>query len=214
MKLRLVDENGAEVDQPYEIRLPGWTEERYFAEAPEEGTYELVDGELIVHSPVNIHHQQIVGFLSFLLEGVVSKGSSGQVLSGPAVLRLRENLCREPDIFFVSRRRRPRVTEEYVDGPADFVIEVLSESSRTRDLKEKASDYAAAGVGEYWAVDPARREVTVHRLKGRAFEVRTVKDGRVESTAVPGYWVQVEWLWERPLPNKLECLRRLLGQSP
>ena len=36
MKLRLVDENGVEVAQPYEVRLPGWTEERYFAEAPEE----------------------------------------------------------------------------------------------------------------------------------------------------------------------------------
>ena len=93
-----------------------------------------------------------------------------------------------------------------------LVIEVLSESSRTRDLKEKASDYEAAGVREYWAVDPARREITVHRLEDRAFEVLTVKAGRVESTAVPGYWVRVEWLGQRPLPGKLESLRQLLGQ--
>ena len=91
-------------------------------------------------------------------------------------------------------------------------FQAAKESSRTRDLKEKASDYGAAGVREYWAVDPARREVTVHRLEGRAFEVRTAKEGRVESTAVPGYWFRLEWLGQRPLPGKLECLRQLLGE--
>ena len=86
MKLRLVDENGMEVAHPYEVRLPGWTEDRYFAEAPEEGFHEFKDGELVVHSPVSIEHQEIVGFLTFLLEGVVSRarawGSEPVLASG------------------------------------------------------------------------------------------------------------------------------------
>ena len=105
MSVHVIDEKGAELRGPYELRLPGWTEDRYFAEAPEQGFYEFKDGELIVHSPVNVEHQDVVGFLTFLLRGVASQGGLGKVVNGPGVLRLREDLDREPDIFFVSTER-------------------------------------------------------------------------------------------------------------
>lgn len=208
MKLRVVDENGVRVDEAYEVRLPGWTEERFFAEAPERGFCEFKDGELIMHSPVNIEHQRIVRFLTFLLNGVVSKRSSGEVFNGPGVFRPREGLLREPDILFVSNERLAGVREQYA-GAADFVIEVVSAGSRRRDLKEKAEEYEAAGVAEYWAVDPAAREVVVHGLEERRFSVRKVTRGRLESTAVPGFRIEVNWLWQRPLPSDFDCLREL-----
>ncbi len=224
MKLHVVDENGVAVRESYEVRLSGWTEERYFAEAPEQGFYEFKNGELIVHSAVNIEHQGIVRFLTFLLTGVVSKRSLGTLFNGPAVLRLRGDLCREPDIVFVSTAHLAGVTAQYVSGPADFVIEVVSEGGRARDLKEKAGEYEAAGVAEYWAVDPANREVVVHRrvvrttrgpdqqgLAEGAFEVTTAARGRLESAAVPGFRIEVDWLWQRPMPGEFDCLREVVG---
>ncbi len=211
MRLRLVYENGADVTEPYEVRLPGWTEDRYLAEAPEQGFYEFKDGALIVHSPVSIEHQDIVGFLTFLLRGVVSQRSLGKVFNGPGVLRLRENLLREPDLFFVATERLGIIEKDYVDGPADFVIEVISESGRLRDLEEKAREYEAADVPEYWVVDPAGSEVVVHRLENGAFQIEVVRGGRLASSRIPGFWIEVEWLWQRPLPGELECLHRLVG---
>ena len=212
MRLQVVDENGVAVREACEVRLSGWTEARFFGEAPEEGFCEFKDGELIVHSAVNIEHQEILRFLTFLLTGFVSRKSlGGKVLNGPAVLRVREGICREPDVFFVSKERLSALTAQYVAGPADFVIEIISEGSRTRDLKEKAEEYARAGVPEYWAVDPAGREVVVHRLTEGAYETRKVADGRLESTAVPGFRIEVEWLWQRPMPSEFECLGEITG---
>jgi Uma2 family endonuclease len=211
MRLRLVDENGADVTEPYEVRLPGWTEDGYLAHAPEEGFYEFKDGALIVHAPVSIEHQEIVGFFTFLLRGVVSRRSLGKVFNGPAVLRLRENLLREPDILFVAAERLGIVRKGYVDGAADFVLEVISESGRQRDLEEKAGEYEAAGVAEYWIVDPVGREVLVHRLENQGFQVASVGDGIVESSRIAGFWIEVGWLWQRPMPNELDCLQKLLG---
>ncbi len=226
MKLQVVDENGAKVDEGYELRLPGWTEERNFAEAPEQGFYEFKDGELIVHSPVNRGHQDIVRFLTYLLGDVVYRKRLGEVVNGPGVFRVRENLDREPDIVFVSNESLASRREQYA-GAADFVIEVVSPGGRRRDRDEKAGEYEAARVAEYWAVDPARRELVVHRLAperpdrsrglspkqatpgGKRFAVETVTEGRLESTAVPGFRIEVEWLWQRPLPNQFDCLREL-----
>ncbi len=208
MKLRVVDENGVRVGEAGEVRLPGWTEQRYFAEAPERGFYEFKDGELIVHSAVNLDHQDIVGLLTALLRDVVYRGSLGRVFNGPGVFRPREGLAREPDIFFVSNERLPEAREQYA-GAADFVIEVVSEGGRTRDFKEKAGEYEAASVAEYWVVDPAAREVVVHRLVDRRFAAETLAEGRLESTAVPGLRIEVGWLWQRPLPNQFDCLREL-----
>ena len=213
MRLRLVAENGAEVRDPYEVRLPGWTEERYFAEAPEQGFYEFKDGELIVHSPVNIEHQDIVRFLTVLLTTFTSEKGLGKVLNGPGVLHVRQDLAREPDIFFVSNERASNIEHECVRAPVDLVVEVLCESGRSRDLEDKAEEYEEAGVSEYWVVDLVNREIVVHRLEGRRFDVRTVGHGRLDSTAVPGFWIQVQWLWQRPMPGEFACLREVIGQA-
>ena len=222
MKLRVVDETGVRVGEAYEVRLPGWTEDRFFAETPDQGFYEFKDGELIAHSAVNLDHQEIVGFLTFLLRGVVSKESLGKVFNGPGVFRPREGLLREPDVFFISKERLAGVRDQYA-GAADFVIEVVSEGGHARDLEEKPGEYEAAGVAEYWVVDPALRaaavgypapppggEVVVHRLAGDRFEVRRVRRGRLESTVVPRFRIEVEWLWQRPMPGLLDCLGEIL----
>ncbi len=213
MKFRLVDENGIEVAHSYEIRLPGWTEEQYLAEAPEQGFYEFKGGELIVHSPATIEHQEVVGFLTFLLDGYVTRNSSGKVFNGPAVLRIRKNLDREPDLFFDEMKDLGNIAEEYVEAPVSLVMEVVSESSRKRDLQEKAADYEKAGIAEYWAVHLTNKEAILHRLKEGAFEIQNTRQGRLESAAIPGYWMERDWLWRRPLPNKLDCLERLLHRD-
>ncbi len=211
--MRIVTEGGQELQTAEEVRIPGWTEERYFTEAPEQGFFEFKDGELIMHSPVSVEHQRIVRFLGTLLWQFVSAKQLGEVLSGPAVLRLRENLDREPDLFFLSKERAVQVKNKFVEAPVELVIEIISEGSESRDLEEKRAEYERAGVSEYWVVDPDRNEVHFHTLQKGVYQIKKIASGKLQAASIPGFWLQVEWLWESPLPSEMKCLESILGKG-
>ena len=211
MEIRVVTEEGRRVDDPFLLRLAEWTEERYFCEAPESRLWEFHDGELIVHSPAKPPHQRSVGFLTFLLSGFVEERDLGEVFNGPAVLRLRPGADKEPDLFFLRHDHRNRVGPECIDGPADLVIEVISPGTRRYDLIEKAEVYREGGVPEYWVIDRERKEVVVHRAGHPGYRVSTLSSGRLASTSVHGFWIEIEWLWKDPLPSGPACLRKIVA---
>jgi len=91
------------------------------------------------------------------------------------------------------------------------VTEVTSPATRTIDLVEKAQDYAAAGIPEYWVVDPERKEIVVHHLAGERYKVECVKEGEIESSVVLGFRLRAEWLFRKPLPPVADCLQANLG---
>ena len=206
MKIQVVTEDGRELAEPFLLRIVGWTEERFLAEAPESRTWEFKDGEVTVPSPAETRHQQIVMFLSRRLADYVEVKGLGHVFNGPAMLRLRPGLLKEPDIFFIPRGDERRITRTHVEGSAPFVIEVVSASTRSYDLGEKARDYREGGVSEYWAVDPEQRQIVVHRED----RVEIEDSGKLEALAVPDFWVQVDWLWQEPLPGALMKLQEIL----
>ncbi|MDR7409917.1 MAG: Uma2 family endonuclease [Armatimonadota bacterium] len=92
-----------------------------------------------------------------------------------------------------------------------LAVEVTSPSTRTVDLMEKAQDYARGGIPEYWVVDAQRDEVTVHRLRGGVYEAAAVRAGRLESESVRGFWLDVGWLFQHPLPPAADCLAQVTG---
>jgi hypothetical protein len=61
---------------------------------------------------------------------------------------------REPDVVVVLPAKAHLVRETFVDGPPDLVVEVVSDDSVERDYETKRAEYAAAGIPEYWIVDP------------------------------------------------------------
>jgi Uma2 family endonuclease len=205
--------DGEELCDSYLVRIGGWTEERYFAEAPESQIVEYEDGELIVPSPVSIRHQELVGFLTFLLRGYANSKGLGRVFNGPAVVRLRPDLDYEPDIFVVLQEHLDRLEEQYFSGAPDLVVEVMSPSGRNYDLRTKADHYRRHGVREYWAVDPATNVLYQHLLSTEAsapYLVSEYATGRLESSILSGFWLVVSWLWEVPLPQEKSLLDRLL----
>ena len=141
MPLKVVSDGGTELMTAQEVRIPGWTEQRYFNEAPEQRFYEFKDGELIMNPPVSIEHQDITGFLFTLLRAFVSSRGLGRVFCGPAVLKVRENLHREPDIFFASSSRAEQIREQFTEALVELVVEVTSQGAEMRDLEEKRDEY-------------------------------------------------------------------------
>jgi Uma2 family endonuclease len=211
MKVTVVDERKEAIREPYVVRLGGWTRERYLREAPEHARWEFVHGEVLVYSPASAEHQDRVGFLYRLLAGYCEIKAWGKVLMGPAAVELSSEVVREPDLFVLAPEDVPRAQGSPLKVRPVLVVEVASPSTRTIDLIEKARDYARGGIPEYWVVDADRGEVVVHRLRGDAYEATGVAAGRLESAAVPGFWLDVGWLFQRPLPPVAECLSKVLA---
>jgi Uma2 family endonuclease len=174
---------------------------------------EWVDGEVIVLSPSTAVHQDIKGFLYAVMRGYARYHRHGKVLDAPFAVHLPERLrrVREPDIFFVRREHLPQLKETTFEGGPDVIVEIVSRDSRTRDRKEKYGEYEAAGVWEYWLIDPALRKAEFFRLgaDGRFHPAATDEQGIFRSEAIPGFWLRTDWLWQDPLPLETVVLKEM-----
>ena len=158
-------------------------------------------------SPVNLLHQDLLGFILHLVKRYVEARQLGWVYFAPALMRLATRPSgREPDLMFIATAHADRLRETYVDGPADLVVEIVSPDSHTRDRGEKLVEYEGAGVPEYWVIDPIRHDAGFYRLgdDGRYRLVQPDADGFYHSAALSGFRLGVDWLWQRPLPRIAE----------
>jgi Uma2 family endonuclease len=176
-----------------------------------------VDGEATVFMTATGIHQDVVGFLFRVLAWFVEERELGLVRVAPFAIRVVElNWAREPDLLFVATANLPRLDEARLVGPADLVIEVVSDDSVTRDRVRKRRAYEEAGVPEYWIVDPrpGRREALFLRLgaDGRYREAPLASDGRYHSDALPGFWLDPSWLWQQPLPRPQRVVPLILSE--
>lgn len=147
------------------------TEEDYFALPDCNRHVELSDGELIVLPHPTNRHQVAVLELAIRLRQFVVENGLGYVRLAPLPVRLWPGKIREPDIFFIAREHADRIGEQ-VCGLPELVVEVTLPSTARLDRMEKFSEYARAGVGEYWIVDPDARTVEVYALEGGADRLR------------------------------------------
>ena len=171
---------------------------------------EWVDGDIVFMSPISDAHQDIVEFFLTLLRHHVEHHGEGWVRSSTFQMKLDVIPSgREPDVVYLREEHRDRMTGIYIDGPADMAVEVVSPESGPRDRGEKFYEYEAAGVPEYWLVDPDRQEVLVYRLQDDRYQTAFGgREGRVESAVIDGFWIEAEWLWRDSLPPVLDVLER------
>jgi Uma2 family endonuclease len=94
---------------------------------------------------------------------------------------------------------------------ADMVVEIVSPESSSRDRGDKFVEYEAAGIREYWLIDPTRKQAEFYVLdeNGHYQTVSTGAEGVFHSQVVPGFSLKVEWLWQRPLPRVLPILKEM-----
>lgn len=163
---------------------------------------EWVDGEVVEMSPASDRHQDVLELLSAALRTYVERTGAGITRSQQLGIRIGTRL-RVPDVLFLSTEHRHRRTPTHIDGPADFVIEVVSQESRLRDRDVKFHEYEKAGVPEYWIIDPLRETVDLYRLgdDGRYHLLDEGDPPRLASEALPGFWMNPNWLWQEPLPT-------------
>lgn len=192
--------------RPPELRM---TEEEFEAWCTEDVRAEFVDGKIIEMSPVSAIHDDLFHFVAGLLRDYLELKPVGRVRGPEFQVRLRAGLRRVPDVLFISTSRQHLVKRTYVDGPPDAAFEIVSQESVDRDWRDKFHDYEANGVGEYWIIDPAHESVRLYVLVDGHYQEVPPEDGRLTSTAIPGFWLKTEWLWQDPTPGALACLREM-----
>lgn len=84
--------------------------------------------------------------------------------------------------------------------------------------EEKHAEYEAAGVPEYWVIDPRplRRTFDAYTLSqaGEYEEIAPDELGRIRSVAIPGLWVDPAWLWSDPMQSARAALKLIAADSP
>ncbi|MCI0419671.1 MAG: Uma2 family endonuclease [Acidobacteria bacterium] len=188
------------------------TFEEFLGLCDEDVWAEWVGGEVTMVSPASVSHQSIGSLLEVVLRIFVERHELGLVLRAPFLMRLAEIPSgREPDLLFVRKARLNLLQANYLDGPADLVVEIISPESIGRDRGEKFVEYERAGILEYWLIDPDRQSAEFYQLssEGRYRTVLPGSDGAYHATVVDGFWLKAEWLWKTPLPAALDLLREL-----
>ena len=190
--------------------------EEFLAWADEDVHAEWVDGEVIVQMPPKEPHQRVVAFLIQLMGLFIQLYNLGRLLPAPFEMRaFPDGPAREPDLIFIAREHLDRLSQERLSGPADLVVEVISDDSVARDRADKFYEYQEAGVREYWILDsrPGRERTDFYVLdeKGRYRPVPPDADGRYQSTVLPGFWLYVDWVTSVEPPAVLTALAQIVG---
>jgi len=119
---------------------------------PDDERWELIDGIAYNMSPApSIAHQRIAGRFHTILD-VALRDRSCVPFMAPTDVVLSENAVIQPDVFVVCDKSK--ITQKNIQGAPDFVIEVLSPSTKLKDRREKRILYEKYAVKEYIIIYP------------------------------------------------------------
>lgn len=132
---------------------------------------ELIDGQIYYMAPPSWEHQKISRKLHQAIANYIDNNNGEcEALAAPFAVFLNEDDRNyvEPDISVICDLSK--LDSKGCHGAPDWIIEIVSPSSKPRDYMTKLFKYRMAGVREYWIVDSEKQMITVY-----AFEKDTVE---------------------------------------
>lgn len=142
-----------------------------FMEISEKSTLrmEFINGEIYLLGSPTVGHQQLLGRLHLVFNEYF-RGKTCQVFLAPFDVHFFKKDFKEPDVMqpdlLVACDLKDNVTEKgrYMGTPT-LVIEILSPSTRTKDMIDKLNTYALSGVQEYWIADQSQEKILLYSFK-------------------------------------------------
>jgi prevent-host-death family protein len=171
-----IDSIAAEKAQDYNGKGERVTYEDFLKLSQEsDNRYEYIDGKVYLLASPSYQHQQMVMELSNAFYNWF-KGKKCRPLTAPFDVTLtmgeKKNVV-QPDIMVICDLENVNESGRYTGTPT-LVVEVLSETTRQKDMLKKLNLYLYGGVKEYWIVSPHRKEIYVY-----AFAEQDIQDYRV-----------------------------------
>lgn len=133
---------------------------------PEGQRAELIDGRMYMMATPSLNHQDILVWLSVrIFNFIESHKGKCRVVPAPfgVFIKKDDRNYFEPDISVICDR--DRLDQRGCHGAPDWVVEIVSPSSRRMDYHLKLPIYRETGVREYWIVDYSKRQVSVYLLQ-------------------------------------------------
>jgi Uma2 family endonuclease len=168
-------------------------EEFFLLPSPIDGSrQELVRGEIIAKPLAGGLHGATCSKVNRRIGSLVETGPGGTVACNDTgfITERTPDSVRGPDISYWSKERLPEVPVGYIEVPPDLLVEVLSPSNTSRQIRSKLQEYFAKGVRLVWVIAPEDRTLTIYRTpdEGRLLhETATVTGEEV----LPGFSCRV-----------------------
>ncbi len=144
---------------------------------PEGSRAELIDGQIYYMAPPTRKHQRIAGeIFAAIREYINTHNASCEVDIAPFAVFLSVDDINyvEPDISVICDP--DKLTDKGCSGSPDWIIEIVSPSSRRMDYFTKLFKYRTAGVREYWIVDPDKNRITIYDFESEDIRDYTFAD--------------------------------------
>ncbi len=152
------------------MSFPIWNTDTYTTDfiysLPEGKRAELIDGQVYYMAPPTRIHQEIISELHYKIRSYFeSHKGSCRVYPAPFAVFLNQDNRNyvEPDISVICDPRK--LDDKGCNGAPDWVLEIVSPSSRRTDYHAKLFKYRTAGVREYWIVDPEKDRILVYNFE-------------------------------------------------
>ncbi len=201
-----------EIVEEFQIRLERErvARARFYDEVDEGTKAEFINGEVVVHSPDRAEHIIVRKRLEKLLDTFVERHNLGLVLSEKALCVFPRNDYM-PDVCFWKPEKAALIEANTRKFPApDFVVEILSDSTESRDRGVKFEDFERHGVEEYWIVDADARSVEQYVRNGDTLErVDEAGSGRLICRTVAEFEISTAAVFESGANQK--ALKELLS---
>ena len=190
--------------RPHGIRV---TYEDYLKIVEEsENRYEYIDGEIFILASPLYPHQKAVKEI-FLQFGQWFENTECEPLVSPfdvTLFRLENeekiNVV-QPDILVICDQQKIDKKGKYRGVPT-LVVEVLSDSTRSRDLVKKLDLYMESGINEYWIVNTPSKEIYIYVFADNIIEkILPFKGDEIaESEIFQGLEVPLKQVFQLPFP--------------
>ncbi|WP_027627166.1 type II toxin-antitoxin system Phd/YefM family antitoxin [Ruminiclostridium cellobioparum] len=150
---------------------------------------EYINGEIVLLSSPSTFHQVISGNLHVILRNYL-KGKTCKVFYAPFDVHFFKKDLKTPDVMqpdlLIACDLENTVTEKgrYMGTPT-LVVEILSRSTRSKDMVDKLNTYMLSGVKEFWVIDPKNKSVLLYGFKDCGIDFHSVSKN---NDIVTSYW--------------------------
>ena len=175
---------------------------------------ELIKGVMVDRMAALYPHEWIFAWLFSLLRNYTRNRKLGVVLGSRTAVKIDRHDGRLPDILFVRADNTEIIRKDAIYGAPDLVIEIVSPNDTRSDIIALESDYSAIGVPEIIFVDPQKKQVRqVRKAQDGTYVSKLMLTGRLKFDSIPGFWIEVDWIFAETQPDEFEVTSRLIEEA-
>lgn len=164
----------------------------YIEALPEGKRAELINGRVYDMGAPGTTHQRIVHGLDVIIGNYInSNHGKCEVFPAPFAVYINDDKWSylEPDLSVICAPEK--IDEKGCHGAPDWVLEVVSPSSRQMDYILKLITYRAAGVREYWIIDPDKQVVLLYHFEGDEYGRQYLFTDDIPVGIYPGFTINI-----------------------